>query len=177
MKKFLLWAVLLWAVGSAQAGGWYRWLEKSGTVHYGDSPPPDAMRVEKQQTDSAPPADQADMPYETRLAQQNFPVTLYVIEDCGEMCQQARTLLGKRGVPYMEISLKTQEELAAFKQASGSSSVPVLAVGKVRLKNFQAEKWQDELDSAGYPKVSSYRPLAPLPVSAVKPAAEKNATP
>ena len=178
LKKYLLWAGLLLISGSALADGWYRWLDKSGTVYYGDTPPPDAMHVEKQKVDSAPSADNADMPYETRRAQQNFPVTLYVIEDCGEICQQARALLGKRGVPYTEISLKTQGEFDAFMKASGSAGVPVLAVGKVWLRNFQAGQWQDELDSAGYPKVSSYRAPAPLPASAVKPAAaETNAVP
>ena len=178
MKKYLLWAGLLLISGIAQADGWYRWLDKSGTVHYGDTPPPDAVHVEKQKVDSAPSTDNVDMPYETRRAQQNFPVTLYVIEDCGEICQQARALLGKRGVPYAEINLKTQEEFVAFKKASGSAGVPVLTVGKVWLRNFQAGQWQDELDSAGYPKVSSYRAPAPLPASAVKPVEEKpNAAP
>ena len=79
LKKYLLWAGLLLISGSALADGWYRWLDKSGTVHYGDTPSPDAAHVEKQKVDSAPSADYADMPYETRRAQQNFPVTLYVI--------------------------------------------------------------------------------------------------
>ena len=170
MKKFFWWAGLL-LIGSVQAAGWYRWVDKSGNVHYSDAPPADAADVQKQKGGVAPLADNADLPYETRRALQNFPITLYVAEGCGEACNQARELLDKRGVPYFEKSLKTQEDIDAFKKISGSDFVPVLTVGKAWLKNFQPEQWQAELDSAGYPKTAPYR--APAAAKA-KPADEKS---
>lgn len=142
-------------MGSVQADSWYRWVDKSGNVHYSDAPPENTTEFQKQRVGVAPLADNADLPYETRRAQQNFPVTLYVIENCGDLCQQARELLSKRGIPFSENNLNTQEQFDAFRKMSGSAGVPVLAVGKVWLKSFQAEQWQIELDIAGYPKTAS----------------------
>ena len=175
MRIFFLWFGLL-LLGSVQADSWYRWVDKSGSVHYSDAPPEDETEFQKLEVGVTPPANNADLPYETRRAQQNFPVTLYVIENCGDLCQQARELLGKRGIPFSENSLNTQEQLDAFKKMSGSAGVPVLAVGKLWLKNFQAEQWHSELDLAGYPKTAPFG--TSTPTKAVKPAEEKsNPTP
>lgn len=169
MKKCFMLACLLLLFGGAQAEGWYRWVDKSGNVHYSDSLPVDAVEVVKQGIGVAPPTSDVDLPYETRRAQQNFPVTLYVIESCGEPCQIARNLLNERGVPFSEASLKTQEEFDAFKKISGSAGVPALAVGKIWLKNFLAKEWHSELDIAGYPKNAPYRLPAPAkPASQVE---------
>ena len=172
MKKFFWWAGLLLLIGSVQAAGWYRWTDKSGKVHYSDAPPADATDVQKQKSGEAPLTDNADVPYETRRAQQNFPVTLYVVDGCGDGCQQARDLLNKRGIPFSENSLKTKEEFDTFKKLSGNAGVPVLTVGKVWLKGFQAEQWHSELDDAGYPKTAPYR--APASAKPAKPAEEKS---
>lgn len=170
MNKRFLWAAILLLAGSVQAAGWYRWVDKSGKVHYSDSLPADALEVRAAKAGEAPQPDNADLPYETRRAQQNFPVTLYVIEKCGDICRQASEFLNKRGIPFSEITLKTQEEFDAFSKMSGSGGVPTLAIGKVWLKNFQPEHWHSELDIAGYPKSAPYR--VPAPASAVKPTQE-----
>ena len=148
----LLWAgLLVLACGSVLADEWYRWVDESGKVHYGDSPAPGAAGVEKIKSVSTPADSDAGLPYETRRAKQNFPVTLYVAVNCGDVCQEARDLLHKRGVPFEEKSLKTQEDFDAFKQMSGSDGVPTLIVGKSWLRGFQTRKWSSELDAAGYP--------------------------
>lgn len=157
----------------AHAGKLYRWVDAQGKVHYGDTPPADAAQVEpKKLSGSVAPSE--DLSYETRRAQQNFPVTLYVTKACGAPCDQARDLLNKRGVPFGEKSIGTQEELDSFKALSGSDSAPTLAVGRTFLKGFLAERWHSELDIAGYPKTAPYR--APrLPATA--PAAANEAVP
>jgi hypothetical protein len=67
--------------------------------------------------------------------------------------------LNTRGIPYSEKSLRTKQDFDAFKQLSGLGGVvPVLVVGKNFLKGFLAEQWHNELDIAGYPKTSIYRP-------------------
>ncbi|BBI98404.1 NrdH-like redox domain-containing protein [Ferrigenium kumadai] len=166
MKRIILLSGLLAVSLFAQAGELYRWVDKAGKVHYGDTPPPAAALVEeKKLTDVVAPS--ADMPYETRRAQQNFPVTLYVGDGCGEFCVQARELLIKRGIPFSEKNLVTREEIDAFKAASGGDKVPVLAVGKTLISGFSASRWNNELDIAGYPKSASYRPLPVLPAPAV----------
>ncbi|HXU93641.1 MAG TPA: glutaredoxin family protein [Gallionella sp.] len=168
MKRIVLLIGGLMAVSLlAQAGELYRWVDKAGKVHYGDEPPAQAPLVESLQFhDEA--ATGANLPYETRRARQDFPVTLYVGDGCGEFCDQARDLLTKRGVPFTEKKLVTQQEIDAFKAASGGDKVPALSVGKSFVSGFSASRWNNELDIAGYPKTAPYRslPAQPVPVAA-----------
>ena len=152
MKARLILLALLLASINAQAGGLYRWTDAAGQVHYGDAPPPGAAGVEQKSFDQAPAADDAGLPYETRLAHKNFPVTLYTAENCGEPCKQASEFLSHRGIPFTEKKLSTQEELDELKKRSGSDTVPVLAVGRDFLKGFLAASWDAALNDAGYPK-------------------------
>lgn len=165
MKRIvLLLGCLLGTSFSAQAGALYRWVDAQGKVHYGDVIPLDAGQVEiKKFSDVAAPDEY--LPYETRRAQQNFPVTLYVAENCIELCNQARDLLGKRGIPFSEKLLRTKEEIDAFKALYNFDNVPALFIGKTLLKDFLADQWNYELDIAGYPKTAPYR--APKPSAAV----------
>ncbi|OGS80431.1 MAG: hypothetical protein A2Z94_06255 [Gallionellales bacterium GWA2_55_18] len=171
MKRIvLLLGCLLGASFNAQAGGLYRWVDAQGKVHYGDMIPAGASQVEEKKFSAAATPGE-DLPYETRRAQQNFPVTLYVAENCTEYCDSARDLLNKRGIPFSEKMLRTREELDAFKALSGSDNVPTLAIGKTFLKGLQANQWQSEFDIAGYPKALPYRiPKAPAaPKATVSP--------
>jgi len=158
MKRIVLLACLVIMPLVVQAGEYFRWVDKAGKINYGDVLPPGAADVERIRI-SSETTQYDDLPYETRRAQQSFPVALYVADSCGETCDQARSLLNKRGIPYSEKSLRTKQDFDAFKQLSGLGGVvPVLAVGKNFLKGFLAEQWNSELDIAGYPKTSSYRP-------------------
>lgn len=171
MKRIvLLLGCLALLPSGAQAGELYRWVNDKGKVHYGDAPPPDAAQIVPIKSPAAE-APAADLPYETRLAQQNFPVTLYVADNCTDYCDQARKLLNGRGIPFSEKKLVTQEEFDAFKALSGSDGAPTLAVGKTFLKGFLATQWHSELDIAGYPKTAPYRP-ATLPAAAPAAASE-----
>ena len=165
MKRMVLllacWASLLAGV---QADELFRWVDNAGKVHYGDTRPADATDVEKKKL-SIEPELNADLPYETRRAQQNFPVTLYTGKGCSDLCDQAHSLLNKRGIPFSEKLLQTKEDVDAFKQLSGIDGIiPSLAVGKNFLKGFLESQWNSELDIAGYPKTASYRQrITPLP--------------
>ncbi|CAH1083607.1 glutaredoxin family protein [Candidatus Nitrotoga sp. 1052] len=171
MRRRFLWAGLIALMcGSAQADGLYRWVDKSGKVHYGDAPAADAAKVEQKKFGAAPTVDVNDLPYATRRAKQNFPVTLYIAENCGDPCKQAREFLNKRGIPFTENNVRTKEELDAFKKLSGSEGVPTLAVGKTWFKGFQAEQWGGGLDTAGYSQTSSHQPQPPAKPSAAQPA-------
>jgi glutaredoxin len=156
MKKLYLLTFLL-MLAHAHAGELYRSIDSSGQVHYSDTPLPDAEAVEKLKSDILPNPDEG-LPYETQRAKQNFPVTLYVFKDCGSACKQARDFLDKRGIPFSENNLAKQEDIDAFQKASGDGDVPKLLIGKTWLKGFLAEPWNRELDFAGYPKTSTYRP-------------------
>ena len=139
----------------AQAGELFRWVDSRGIVHYSDTPPPKSAQGETIKISGATGSDEA-LPYETLRAKQNFPVTLYVGSACGDLCDQARSLLNKRGIPYAEKILKSTEDIDAFKKLSGTEGIPTLAVGKTYLGGFLAGKWHSELDIAGYPKVAPY---------------------
>ena len=90
MKRIvLLLGGLLVTQISAQAGELFRWLDSAGNVHYGDMPPAGPTQVEAIELARVPPPD-IELSYEARRAQQNFPVTLYLAEDCAEYCKQAR---------------------------------------------------------------------------------------
>jgi len=169
MKRIVLLLICLTIIPfGAQAGKLFRWVDAKGKVHYGDLPPVDATQVIliKSPADTEPVE---DMPYETRLAHQNFPVTLYVADNCTDPCDQARSLLSKRGIPFSEKKLVTQENIDAFKALSGFDSVPALSVGRIFLKGFQANQWNNELDIAGYPKTAPFRLPAALPVPVTLP--------
>lgn len=158
----LLLGCLAVMISGAQADELFRWVDKDGKVHYGDTRPPDAIDVESKRL-SGDVSQNEDLPYETRRAQENFPVTLYVGEVCGEPCTQARGVLNKRGVPFSEKLLKTKSEIEAFQKLSGSMNAPTLQVGKNYLSGFSESSWNSELDIAGYPKTASYRQRVAAP--------------
>lgn len=156
MKRFLLLAGLVIAV-NAQAEDVYRSIDSHGKVHYDDHPLPGAQDVEALKMGKAPVPEES-LPYETRRARENFPVTLYTFPDCGSACKMARDYLIKRGIPFSEKSLTKQEDIDAFRKDSGDSQLPAMSIGKNWLKGFLEEKWVMELDIAGYPKAAGARP-------------------
>lgn len=151
--KLLLAAALLLTVQLADASDLYRWVDKDGKAHYGDVPPEDAEQLKFGEPETAAASGvQGDVSYEARAAAQHFPLTLYVTENCGDSCKQARDYLRKRRLPFAENILKTPEEFASFQNKSGTDSIPTLSIGNSWLKGFQQQQWQNELDSVGYPK-------------------------
>jgi glutaredoxin len=165
-RMFLLMSLLM--LTNVQAGELYRSIDKDGKVHYSDTPLEGTEDFEKLKLPTEPVPSE-NLPYETQRAMQNFPVTLYTYNDCGSSCQQARDFLSKRGIPFTEKSLVKQEDIDAYRKASGDNQVPAMTVGKTWLKGFLAEEWNSELDIAGYPKKAfGYRPPVPA-TSAVTP--------
>lgn len=163
MKHLALLFILL-SYG-VQSGELYRWVDANGKVTYGDKAPMDATQIESKKFSGSELSGNS-ISYEMRRAHQNFPLTLYVSESCREYCDQARKLLSTRGIPFSEKNLKTQQEIDAFKELSGGSSVPTLGIGKNFLQGFQAGQWHRELDMVGYPKTAFHSPPASPPVYA-----------
>ncbi len=160
MKRSLLLVSLL-LLANAQAGELYRSIDKDGNVHYSDRPLSGAEDVAAVKVDKERIPEES-LPYETQRAKQNFPVTLYSFPDCGPTCKEAKDFLTKRGIPFTDKSLVKQEDIDAFRKASGDSQVPALTIGKTWVKGFLAEQWNKELDYAGYPKsVIGYHPPRP----------------
>ena len=152
--RLILWLSMLGVIcGNAVADELYRWADQAGKMHYSDVPAIGMTGIKIIKLNSAPANDEAGLSYETRRAKQNFPVTLYIATNCGDICQEAKNLLLKRSIPFDEKTLATQAEFAAFKELSNSDGVPSLLVGKSWVKGLQTQQWNTELDAAGYPPV------------------------
>lgn len=164
MKRSLwLISALLSISVAVQAETVYRWIDSSGVVHYSDVAVPDADKLDASKF-AGEPSPEGSLPYETRRAMLNFPVTLYVGAGCGELCVTARTFLQKRGIPFEEKTLRSKEEIAAFTKLTGKNIAPSLAVGHAFVSGYEPTLWNNELDIAGYPKTAPYRPISVAPV-------------
>lgn len=154
--KRAAWLLALLCAGLAQAQT-YRWVDQDGKVHFGDRPPPAAAGKAQERKPMAPAADK-QVSYATRQAMTSFPVTLYVSSDCGDGCKEARDYLAKRGIPYAEKLVATQEDIDALKRVVGGDEamVPVLLVGSRNYKGWLRDEWQRLLDAAGYPKTAAH---------------------
>lgn len=151
-------------VANVQGAGLYRWVDANGKVQYGDVPAPEVKQAEKKKFRDITSAADAGLPFEARRAVQNFPVTLHTADNCVAPCQKARDLLNKRGVPFTEKKLVTQEETNQYRKDSSSDNTPGLTVGKEWHNGYEAEDWNAALDFAGYPKAAPYRAPAPVAI-------------
>jgi len=78
-------------------------------------------------------------------------VRLYTNTQCGTQCNEARDLLGSRGVKFQELTaddLSAVEELK--KVAAGNAQLPVLVVGKFVVPGFDSSSYHRALDESGY---------------------------
>ncbi len=167
MKKiiFMILALLLLTT-QGFAAQLYRWVDEKGNVEWRDTPPPLTAKKIEQRTIGTGTPQTASLPYSLQLAVKNFPVVLWA-NNCGELCDKARTHLSRRGVPYADRNPQSDPE--GFKKVSGGDmSVPLLFVGNTKLRGYLESAWDSELDIAGYPKTALVQ---------VKPAASAGATP
>ena len=135
----------------------YRWVDKSGKVHYSDQlpPPSEAKKVEEKKF-GGNLSQGGNLPYATQQAAKNFPVTLYT-GDCGEICIQAKNYLAKRGIPYSErLPGKNPADAELFKKISKENLIPLLQIGSTQQKGFDEAAWAAALDQAGYPKTNPF---------------------
>jgi glutaredoxin len=174
--------VLLFACLSAGAQV-YKWSDAQGTVHYTDTPPP-AQKASQLKPPSAGRSGQAPLPYELARAVKASPVVLYTTANCAG-CDQGRTLLRARGVPFAEKTVTTDEDKEQLRQLTGKLELPLLLVGSRKIAGFQDAAWQDALTAAAYPRSGqlphAYQYAAPEPAAAssaslpTPPARAKNA--
>jgi hypothetical protein len=144
------------------AGEVYRWVDAQGGVHYSDQPPPPSARQTSKVNGRGNVVDVDKESFESRLAREKSPVTLYA-NACGPICDQARDYLAQRGIPYTLKDPSKEPEIAVeLKKLVGTLEVPALLVGKTHLKGFEAGSWGSLLDTAGYPS-SSLTPTKPNP--------------
>ena len=159
---------LLGAAAIAHAAEMYRWVDEKGVVNYTHYPPPANIKNVEQKKFGANTVQTSETPYSVQQAAKNFPVTLYVT-DCGELCNNARAHLKKRGIPYTEKNPQKPEEVENFKKLTGGGmEVPLLIVGQLRtIKGYLASEWDAALDQAGYPStaIPGAKPAAAPPAA------------
>ncbi len=133
---------------------------------------------------TATAASLARLPYELRQVAERFAVVLYASADCAP-CDAGRRLLLRRGVPYTERLIQTEEDQQALAGVSGARTVPVLSVGSQVSRGWSDSEWSANLDLAGYPQqsrlprdwpVALATPLTPRPATA-EPAPAQPAAP
>lgn len=163
----------------------YRWVDKDGKVHFSDTPPPKDVKDSTQKRMGGGAAAAPQLPFATQEAARRNPVTLYSSTKCGELCDQGRALLGKRGVPfsekYADVDPKDGE---AVKEMTGKLQVPVLRVGDKHVQGYAADLWNSALDAAGYSRTTlpgqatqPAPPAPPAPLPSEAPAAPQPAAP
>jgi glutaredoxin len=142
-------ALLCAASASAQV---YKWKDAKGLTHFSDAPPPPTVRQAEVKTYAGGEGGPV-LPYVLVQAARNNPVTLYTASLCGP-CDQARSFLQRRGIPYSEKSISNGEDQKKLKEAGGDGQLPFLLVGHRKLAGFLASAWNAALDAASYPSES-----------------------
>lgn len=149
----------------------YRWTDPSGRVNYGDAPPPDAKNLSRVDGRARPEAGDPSggLSFELRKAMSTLPITLYTALDCGP-CDSARAWLRLRGAPYQEVVVETDVDAEELKRRVGTTSVPVMTLGRTPHLGFREAVWSSALSAAGYPTQivlpPTYRAEPPKPILA-----------
>ena len=135
----------------------YRWVDKDGKVFYSDQPPPpDAKSSQQKRLGSGITIDEDQTPYAVQVAVKKNPVIAY-LSNCGELCDSARALLARRGIPYTARDPeKNTNDAAALRKQIGGLEVPVMMVGETQVKGYDEANWNSALDAGGYPRVNPF---------------------
>ncbi len=160
------------ALLSTTAAAQYKYTGPDGRVIYSDTPPPAAPKGGKPQAvekkdiaASAQSSGGTPLPYALQQASRNFPVTLYTAAECAA-CASGRAFLTKRGIPFTEKTVKSNEDIAALNKVAGAATVPVITIGSTKHLGFEAGAWGESLDTAGYPATSQLPPGYKAPAAA-----------
>lgn len=178
----LMGLLLAGALAPAGAQQIYRIVGPDGKVSFSDKPPMTEGAKAAPVNTGAGSGGGGALPYELRQVTGKYPVTLYSGKDCAP-CGAGRAMLTSRGVPFVEKTVTSNEDIQALQRLAGDASLPLLTVGSQQLKGYSDVEWSQYLDAAGYPKTSllppSFRNPPPAPLVAVQqaPAAAQNAAP
>lgn len=161
------------APGDAPAQQIYRSIGPDGRITFSDTQPQGVASGAKATVTAPPPAatELAALPFELRQAASRYPVTLYTGPDCGP-CISGRSMLAARGIPFVERTVSTVEDIEALKRLAAAATLPLLTIGSEQLKGFSDVEWGQFLDAAGYPRSSQlppgYQPPPAAPLVAVQ---------
>jgi len=160
----------------------YKVVGADGKVTYTDRPPSDRPAQALKANGSV--VSNEGLPYELQRIVSRYPVTLYASTTCSA-CDTGRQLLKVRGIPFVEKTVITSEDIKAFAKLENTDQLPVIRIGQKQILGFSQTDWVSYLDAAGYPAKSAlplnYRwpaatPLAP-PAESKQPVQEDDARP
>jgi glutaredoxin len=146
----------------------YKYVDPEGRTTYSDQPPPPSARVVMQTKLNLRTRPNTPLPFGLQQATLKYPVTLYTGDGCVP-CDDARAYLRSRGVPFIEKTVTSDDDIALFKQQSPDGTAPVVAVGTRRAIGYTQSTVSGLLDSAGYPATNvlprDYELPLPSPLS------------
>lgn len=149
MKRKLGMTVALLLCAASAGAQMYKWTDAKGGVHFSDQPPPaDARKAERKTFDGG--AATVGLPYALARAAKNSPVVLYTTAPC-DVCDQGRALLQRRGIPFAEKTVQSNDDQQKLKEAGSDGQLPLLLVGSSKRIGFEAGAWNAALTDAAYP--------------------------
>ena len=171
-------SVLFICIGAAlastavQAQTLYRIVGPDGRITFSDKPPTAPAKVTSLSADGRETgATNASLPYELRQVASRYPVTLFTGKECAP-CDEGRTLLRSRGIPFTEKTITSNEDAESLKRLADTTSLPLLTIGGQQIKGYSSPEWTQYLNAAGYPESSklpaNYRYAEPSPLVTVK---------
>ncbi|MDE2594855.1 MAG: DUF4124 domain-containing protein [Burkholderiales bacterium] len=174
-RPFTLATALLLA--SVPAWALYKVVGPNGEITYTDRPPVDAKKSQpvKVAGDSGPSTD--GLPYQLQQLVSRYPVILYSSTRCSP-CDSGRLFLTRRGIPFTEKTVNSNEDLKAYSAQLGTDQLPLLKIGNQQLRGYAEQEWSEYLTAAGYPEQSSlpssYKAPAATPLVAPAPTKDTN---
>ncbi|PLX80589.1 MAG: hypothetical protein C0615_00700 [Desulfuromonas sp.] len=135
----------------------YKWVDKEGTVHFTDSPPPSSAQAEVvnpepnrvegygkiSENRERPNLDELT----TKKKSRNLPtVELYVTSWCG-YCKKAEAWFKNHNIPFVKYDVE-KDKAAARRKASmtSSSGVPFVLIGDVGIPGYSEVAFEQALD-------------------------------
>jgi len=149
----------------------YKSIGPDGIVTYSDTPPPPTSRIVNEKKTNVGASTSPALPYEVQTAASKYPVVIYTGDNCSP-CNDARAYLRSRGIPFTEKTVKSDDDIALFRQQSPDGTAPLVTVGSRKSFGFSQAALSSVLDNAGYPATNTLprdyqnpdpTPLAPSP--------------
>lgn len=132
----------------------YKWVGANGKTVYSDTPPPaNAKKLASKSMETSSSISTVTFPPELQAAVSKNPVTFYSASNC-TACNEGRTMLKQNGIPFVEKTIKTNEDIDKLKQISGDSILPLIFVNKSKFLGFNEHEWRTALTAGGYPETS-----------------------
>lgn len=156
---FLMLAVgLLLTIPSLSDAAIYKWVDKNGTVHFTDSPPPSGSNAKEinpepnrlegygKVPENRPAPRGRALPQATKIAHADLPIVeLFVTSWCG-YCKKAEAYFKKRKIPFVKYDIEKDRQAARRKASlTQSRGVPFVLIGEVGIPGYSEEAFDRAL--------------------------------